>query len=349
MRRCCMCGIEKPLSEFAFRSVATGELQSHCRACHAAYRRAHYLRNRDAYVQREAARIASFRIINRRNVFDYLSTHPCVDCGETDVVVLDFDHRDPLTKGGDIGFIAAHKPWRFVLAEIAKCDVRCANCHRKRTAIQFGWSARTLELSAPAPARLPTVSPATPTGEQRRCRRCDEVKPLAMFSLKNKKTGRRSTVCRACVAAQSRAHYYANKDQYLDRNRRNPARGRKSRQRTQAWLLEFLIDKSCVDCGETDPLLLEFDHRDGVDKEDAVTSLARKGDRSAFEAEIAKCDIRCANCHRRRTAAQFGWTKLALQRAAALARPEAGRDPGVSEPSLTYRTATTMEELAGVA
>jgi hypothetical protein len=32
-----------------------------------------------------------------------------------------------------------HKPWRRVLVEIEKCDVRCANCHRKRTAQQFGW------------------------------------------------------------------------------------------------------------------------------------------------------------------------------------------------------------------
>jgi hypothetical protein len=32
-----------------------------------------------------------------------------------------------------------HKPWSRVLLEIEKCDVRCANCHRRRTAQQYGW------------------------------------------------------------------------------------------------------------------------------------------------------------------------------------------------------------------
>ena len=71
--------------------------------------------------------------------------------------------------------------------------------------------------------------------------------------------------------------------------------------------------KHLPDCGANDPRVLEFDHRDPNTKLDHVTSLARRGAAWArIEAEIAKCDIRCANCHRRRTAAQFNWPKLAL-------------------------------------
>lgn len=64
-------------------------------------------------------------------VREYLQTHFCVDCGEPDPRVLDFDHRgeknftigDVLTRGMDVSKIAA---------EIELCDVRCSNCHRKK-------------------------------------------------------------------------------------------------------------------------------------------------------------------------------------------------------------------------
>ncbi len=49
MRLCCMCHKLKPESDFAFRSIATGVRQDHCRVCHAAYRRQHYLDNRAIY------------------------------------------------------------------------------------------------------------------------------------------------------------------------------------------------------------------------------------------------------------------------------------------------------------
>src|SRR5258706_13546326 len=132
MRQCCMCHKWKPESAFAFRSLATGVRQDHCRECHAAHRRQHYLDNRAIYIAREVARIAGFRLENRLRLFEYLSAHSCVDCGEDDVLVLEFDHRDPATKRREVTYLAARKPWKAVAAEIAKCDVRCVNCHRRR-------------------------------------------------------------------------------------------------------------------------------------------------------------------------------------------------------------------------
>jgi hypothetical protein len=52
-----MCHQEKPEADFAFRSIATGVRQDHCRVCHAAYRRQHYLDNREEYIAREVARM----------------------------------------------------------------------------------------------------------------------------------------------------------------------------------------------------------------------------------------------------------------------------------------------------
>jgi len=75
----------------------------------------------------------------RKFVGDYLREHPCVDCGETDLVVLQFDH----CRGTKTMNVSTMIKRRFRLAaikdEIAKCDVRCANCHARRTAHQFGW------------------------------------------------------------------------------------------------------------------------------------------------------------------------------------------------------------------
>src|SRR5213593_3956522 len=83
-KRCSTCGRLKPIAEFAFRSVARGTRQSHCRDCHAKLRRRHYEANRDAYVKREAARVKKKSLDNRLRIIDYLLDHPCVDCGETD-------------------------------------------------------------------------------------------------------------------------------------------------------------------------------------------------------------------------------------------------------------------------
>ena len=65
-------------------------------------------------------------------VFDYLSTHPCVDCGETDPVVLEFDH----VRGTKLFTICPklnNIKFELIKEEITKCDIRCTNCHLKKT------------------------------------------------------------------------------------------------------------------------------------------------------------------------------------------------------------------------
>src|SRR5207237_3169727 len=98
-----MCHKTKHVEDFAFRNKATGRRQGHCRQCHAAYRRKHYLANKDEYVSREVARINGYRRENRILVRAYLEQHPCVDCGETDILMLEFDHRDRRLKTADVG------------------------------------------------------------------------------------------------------------------------------------------------------------------------------------------------------------------------------------------------------
>ena|SRR3989338_5001262 len=64
----------------------------------------------------------------------FLSNKKCVDCGENDFRVLDFDHVDRTSKFKEVSKMrAGHYSWQSVLKEIVKCEVRCANCHRRKT------------------------------------------------------------------------------------------------------------------------------------------------------------------------------------------------------------------------
>lgn len=89
---------------------------------------------------------AAARERNRQYVARYLSTHPCLDCGNSDIRVLEFDHRLP--KGGRRHAISFYTYRQTSLkrlqVEIDKCDVRCANCHRIKTSLERGWRARIL-------------------------------------------------------------------------------------------------------------------------------------------------------------------------------------------------------------
>ena len=71
-------------------------------------------------------------------IFDYYKTHQCIDCGENNPIVLEFDHRDGVEKIDNISRLI-DRSWDTIKKEIDKCDVRCANCHRIRTAKQQGW------------------------------------------------------------------------------------------------------------------------------------------------------------------------------------------------------------------
>jgi hypothetical protein len=62
-----------------------------------------------------------------------------------------------------------------------------------------------------------------------------------------------------------------------------------------------LAKSQCLDCHTTDLAVLEFDHVRGEKIAD-ISLLVRNGHSLArLQAEIAKCEVRCANCHRRRT------------------------------------------------
>ena len=60
-------------------------------------------------------------------------------------------------------------------------------------------------------------------------------------------------------------------------------------------------------------MLLEFDHRAGSNKVEAVSRLIGTRSWRVVKAEIEKCDVRCVRCHRRKTAKEFSWKRLSEQ------------------------------------
>jgi hypothetical protein len=131
----------KDETDFAFRSKAHAVRRSVCLECQRSYWRAYYRRDRLGRGERRRRSNATYRERNRIRVLDYLKTHPCVDCGEKDAVVLEFDHVRGV-KLGDVSVLTRSAiSWRRISAEIEKCEVRCANCHRSKTAKHLAWNA----------------------------------------------------------------------------------------------------------------------------------------------------------------------------------------------------------------
>lgn len=95
---------------------------------------------------------AMYRQRNRDWVREYLRTHPCVDCGEDDPVCLDFDHIGD-NKVLDVALLVQRAySLKRIQEEIAKCNVRCANCHRKITAKRRDDSSGLTRGTVPLPA-----------------------------------------------------------------------------------------------------------------------------------------------------------------------------------------------------
>jgi hypothetical protein len=164
---------------------------------------------------------------------------------------------------------------------------------------------RELSLSLPAPV-LPDRERA-----EKHCGGCRQLLPIAAFALQNRATGRRQSRCRQCRKGLRRDHYVRNKGRVI---------AQVAEWKRQNWtkyigtLLAFFRDHPCVDCGETDPVVLQFDPVTGIKTANVSEMMRRQLRWERVEAEIAKCAVRCANCHSRKTARDFGHRRAILAR-----------------------------------
>lgn len=212
-------GCDRELSLTAFNRAGDGH-QHWCRDCFADYFRERGDKHRE---QSRAARERRKQAA-RALVREHLTTHPCVDCGEDDLLVLEFDHHRAEKEENVSRLVGAGAPLKRLEREIERCEVVCVNCHRRRTALRAGSFRAT----------------ATP------------AKSWTEPQLRN-----------------------------------------------AVFVVEVLRAAGCCDCGERDPVVLDFDHV-GV-KEARIARLVSTASIATLRAEIEQCVIRCANCHRVRT------------------------------------------------
>lgn len=138
MKKCTKCHEVKEDTEFHFRNNLKGTRRNTCKTCHSDYLRAHYLLKTSMYRKNGDKQRKKLREENYEKQMEYLKNHPCVDCNESDPVVLHFDHVRG-KKAANISWMLNGQNWSKVEDEIKKCVVRCANCHLRKTAKQFSW------------------------------------------------------------------------------------------------------------------------------------------------------------------------------------------------------------------
>lgn len=139
------------------------------------------------------------------------------------------------------------------------------------------------------------------------CRKCKINKNLKKFSYENVKLLKKHGVCKSCVREYRKVYYQINKK---EAKKRAYFSNIKLRERNREFLWNYLLESPCVDCGEDDPVVLEFDHIKNKKKKKEISKMVISSHSiKSIQLEIKKCVVRCANCHRRKTSKQFKWHK----------------------------------------
>jgi hypothetical protein len=135
-------GCESDQKEFGSNKSRTDGLQPYCKACSKKKKGSYYQANKKKMRIQIATAMKIRRSENNRLLVLYLEKHPCVDCGEKDIEVLDCDHVRGKKIGNVVDLIKRNFSWSKIEEELSKCETRCANCHRRKTNRQFGYTRR---------------------------------------------------------------------------------------------------------------------------------------------------------------------------------------------------------------
>lgn len=140
-KTCSKCSKDKILDDFYNDVRQSSGKRPECKECNSTQGKTKYATD-EVFREKKLANTAEQNRTRRREmtirVLTILKHTGCKDCGETNPVVLDFDHMRDKTDGIS-RMIRNHASWETIELEIAKCEVRCACCHRKKTALERGY------------------------------------------------------------------------------------------------------------------------------------------------------------------------------------------------------------------
>lgn len=148
-KNCTLCKKEKSLDSFNKRIRSKDGHQNVCKECNGKQSKRYYKKHKAKHKEKTKKQKLEIQTRNRRFLWNYLEEHPCIDCGYSNPIALEFDH----VRGKKIAALSqlASDCWSLekIKEEISKCEVRCANCHRIKTANQLNWYKNINKGSSP--------------------------------------------------------------------------------------------------------------------------------------------------------------------------------------------------------
>ncbi len=136
------------------------------------------------------------------------------------------------------------------------------------------------------------------------CSTCKKSKLRMEFNKNKTKKDGLATCCKECNRLGSSRYYSLNKAKH---KKIIYERKRKNIHALRQYVYDLAKTKGCIDCSENDPIVLDFDHVRGSKVMNIGRMVPQNCSFATLQEELAKCEVRCSNCHRRKTAKEQSW------------------------------------------
>ena len=129
----------------------------------------------------------------------------------------------------------------------------------------------------------------------KKCSKCNQIKENVFFNKDKRKKDGLSPWCKSCKSQHSKRPDQKARYQKNNRDRRTKMRN---------YMLSHLSKSVCAKCGESDIRVLEYNHIRGKKSKGISCIINDSNSIEELQREMDKCEVICANCHRKYTYAQ---------------------------------------------